>query len=59
MADSTRYGQPAQALARLATLMEAGKVTPVIDRAYPFAEISDAVSYQEAGHAQGKVVVTL
>ena len=59
MADSTRYGQPAQALARLATLMEAGKVTPVIDRAYPFAEISDAVSYQEAGHARGKVVVTI
>ena len=59
MADSTRYGQPAQALRKLAALIEAGTVTPVIDRTYPFAEIREAVAYQEAGHARGKVVVTL
>jgi NADPH:quinone reductase-like Zn-dependent oxidoreductase len=43
----------------LKELIEAGKVTPVIDRSYPFDQIPDAVRYVEAGHAQGKVVITL
>jgi NADPH:quinone reductase-like Zn-dependent oxidoreductase len=30
---------------------------PSIDRHYPFAEIPEAISYLEAGHARGKVVV--
>lgn len=46
-------------LAALTELVEDGKVTPVIDRCYPFAEIAQAVDYQEAGHASGKVVVTV
>ena len=36
-----------------------GQVTPVIDRHYPFEELAAAVAYQEAGHAPGKVVVTV
>nr|WP_281283594.1 zinc-binding dehydrogenase [Nonomuraea longispora] len=37
---------------------DAGKVTPVIDRSFPFARIPEA--YQEAGHAAaGKVVITV
>ena len=43
----------------LADLMQAGKVTPVIDRTYKFSDIREAVRYQEAGHARGKVVVTV
>jgi len=43
----------------LKELIEAGKVTPVIDRTYSFNEIPEAVRYVEAGHAQGKVVITL
>jgi NADPH:quinone reductase-like Zn-dependent oxidoreductase len=43
----------------LAALMEDHKVTPVIDRTYPFGELRAAVRYQEEGHAQGKVVVTV
>jgi hypothetical protein len=43
----------------LADLMQAGKVTPVIDRTYPLSQISDALRYLEAGHARGKVVITL
>jgi NADPH:quinone reductase-like Zn-dependent oxidoreductase len=40
-------------------LLEAGKVTPVIDRTYPLSEASEAVRYLEEGHARGKVVITL
>ncbi|HSP14749.1 MAG TPA: NAD(P)-dependent alcohol dehydrogenase [Thermoanaerobaculia bacterium] len=40
-------------------LMEAGKVTPVIDRRYTLAEVPHAIRYLEEGHARGKVVITL
>jgi NADPH:quinone reductase-like Zn-dependent oxidoreductase len=43
----------------LKEFIEAGKVTPVIDRTYPFDQIPEAVRYVEAGHAQGKVVIKL
>jgi NADPH:quinone reductase-like Zn-dependent oxidoreductase len=43
----------------LADLMQSGKVTPVIDRTYPFSQIADAIRYLEEGHARGKVVVTV
>lgn len=58
MAMVVRY-RPEQLLTTLTELIEAGKVTPVIDRHYPFTDISEAVSYQEKGHAAGKVVVTV
>jgi NADPH:quinone reductase-like Zn-dependent oxidoreductase len=45
-------------LITLATLIEDGKVTPVISRRYPFSELAEAIRYQELGHAPGKVVVT-
>ncbi len=40
-------------------LLEAGKVTPIIDRTYPLSQTSQAISYVEEGHAQGKVVITI
>jgi NADPH:quinone reductase-like Zn-dependent oxidoreductase len=40
-------------------LIEAGKVTPVVDRTYPLREAPDAVRYVEAGHTRGKVVLTV
>ena len=40
-------------------LLEAGKVTPVIDRRFPLRDVADAIRYLEAGHAQGKVVITV
>lgn len=43
----------------LKQLIEAGKVTSVIDRTYPLSQTSEAISYVEAGHARGKVVITL
>jgi NADPH:quinone reductase-like Zn-dependent oxidoreductase len=46
-------------LAFLGELLEAGKITPVIDRDYPLDEIVEAFRYVEDRHAQGKVVVTM
>jgi NADPH:quinone reductase-like Zn-dependent oxidoreductase len=46
-------------LLRLTELIEAGAVTPVIDRRYPLGEVADAVRYVEAGHARAKVVITV
>jgi NADPH:quinone reductase-like Zn-dependent oxidoreductase len=43
----------------LRELLEAGKVTPVIDRRYPLSDVADAFRYLGEGHAQGKVVVTI
>jgi NADPH:quinone reductase-like Zn-dependent oxidoreductase len=40
-------------------LMKAGKVTPVIDRCYRLSEVSEALRYLEAGHATGKIVLTV
>ena len=40
-------------------LIEAGKVKPLIDRAYPLDEIREAVRHSETFHARGKVVVTI
>jgi NADPH:quinone reductase-like Zn-dependent oxidoreductase len=40
-------------------LMAIGKVTPVIDRCYSLCEVPEAVRYLEAGHARGKVVITV
>ena len=44
-------------LAAMKELLEAGEVTPVIDRRYSFAEIPEAIRYLEQGHARAKVVV--
>jgi len=44
-------------LAYLGELMQAGKVTPVIDRRYRLNEVPAALRYLEQGHARGKVVI--
>ena len=45
-------------LSVLRELIEAGKVTPAIDRTYPLVEAASAVRYFDGGHATGKVVIT-
>jgi NADPH:quinone reductase-like Zn-dependent oxidoreductase len=43
----------------LTELMEAGKITPVIDRTYPLSEAPKAIRYLEQGQARGKIVITV
>jgi NADPH:quinone reductase-like Zn-dependent oxidoreductase len=43
----------------LKELIEAGEVTPVIDRCYPLSEVPDALRYLETMRARGKVVITV
>jgi NADPH:quinone reductase-like Zn-dependent oxidoreductase len=43
----------------LKELIEAGKVTPVIDRVYPLSEVADAIRYIRDGRARGKVVIAV
>ncbi len=40
-------------------LIEAGKVTPVIDKTYPLSQVPEAIGYLHAGHARGKIVITV
>ena len=43
----------------LRDLLETGKVIPVIDRVFPLEEAAEALRYQGAGRARGKVVVAV
>jgi NADPH:quinone reductase-like Zn-dependent oxidoreductase len=43
----------------LRRLIETGQVTPVIGRTYPLTEAPQAVRHLHAGHARGKIVITV
>lgn len=44
-------------LRRIAELIDAGSIRPVVDRIFPFASTPEALDYVETGRAKGKVVV--
>ena len=46
-------------LVALKELVEAGKVTPVVDRSYELSEVPDALQHQGNGHARGKTVIAM
>ncbi len=46
-------------LLALKELLGAGRVTPVIDRAYPLGDVPQAIRHLEGGHARGKIVITI
>jgi len=46
-------------LVALKGLVEAGKLTPVIDRTYPLTETPEAIGHVAAGHARGTVVIAV
>jgi len=59
LADIVTYTAKKQILMTLTTLIEDGKVTPVISRSYPFHELQEAIRYQEQGHVPGKIAVII
>ncbi len=44
-------------LGELVKLVDAGVLTPIVDRRYPLSETAAALAHVEAGHAVGKVLV--
>ncbi|MCB0227178.1 MAG: NAD(P)-dependent alcohol dehydrogenase, partial [Anaerolineae bacterium] len=51
--------RPNKDLASIIALFESGQVVPVIDKCYPLPEAAEAIRYLGAGHAKGKVVITV
>ena len=51
--------QKPEDLRTLGEMVDAGTVTPVIDRTFPLAQAADALRYLEQGHPAGKVIVTV
>jgi NADPH:quinone reductase-like Zn-dependent oxidoreductase len=50
---------PGDRLVLLKELIEARKITPVIDKMFPLSEVPEAIRYLETGQAQGKIVITV
>ncbi|MEP6977233.1 MAG: NAD(P)-dependent alcohol dehydrogenase [Thermoleophilia bacterium] len=43
----------------LRELIEAGKVTPAVERRYELSEVADGLAYMGEGHARAKIVITV
>ena len=43
----------------LRDLIEAERITPIVDRAYLLRKTADAIRHLQEGHAVGKVVITV
>ena len=43
----------------LRELAETGQVTPIIGKTYPLADLPEAISHLHAGHARGKIAITI
>jgi NADPH:quinone reductase-like Zn-dependent oxidoreductase len=56
---SVTASENAEDMVVLKDMIEAGQVTPVIERSYALAEVPDAIRHIEAGRARGKVVITI
>lgn len=46
-------------LGKIAALIDAGVIRPVIDKVVPFAETKEALAYVDAGRTKGKVVIKM
>lgn len=50
---------PDEPLVMLKRFIEAGQLTPVVDRTFPLGEAPEAIRYLEQGKVQGKIVLTI
>ena len=44
-------------MAELKAFLEAGKLTPVIDRTYPLSDVRQAMRHLQSGRARGKIII--
>jgi NADPH:quinone reductase-like Zn-dependent oxidoreductase len=56
---SVRLSQKREGLLALAELLESGRLKPVVGRTYPLSRTPDALAEFAAGHARGKLVITV
>lgn len=52
-------GPTQEDLLAVTELIDAGRLTPVVDRTYPLADAAEGMRHVERGHARGKAVVTV
>ncbi len=50
---------PGDRLVVLKEFIDAGELTPVIDRAFPLSQVPEAIRYLETGRARGKIIITV
>lgn len=43
----------------IADLIEAGKIKPIIDKAFSFDDAQKAMKYAESGRAKGKIILKI
>ena len=53
------HEQNSDQLLTLTRLIEAGKLTPVLDRTYPLADTAEGLRRVEQGHARGKIIISV
>jgi len=53
------FGPNRQALEEVKTLIEQGKIKPVVDKVYPLEKIADAHDYFESGKVIGKLAISI
>lgn len=46
-------------LEKMNALIEARKVTPIVEKVYPLEKIAEAHRVSEQGHVRGKLVITI
>ena len=46
-------------LAKIASLIESGRVRPVLSKTFPLEEVAEAQNFLEHGHVRGKVVLVV
>ena len=51
--------EPNKGLAELKTLIEAGKLFPVVDKTFPLGEAPEALRYFGEGRHRGKIAITM
>ncbi|MFD9321716.1 NAD(P)-dependent alcohol dehydrogenase [Streptomyces sp. NPDC060053] len=56
---SAPAGPTREDLLAVTALIEAGSLTPVIDRTYPLADTAEGLRHLEQGHTRGKIVITM